>query len=56
LLIIADEIENEVLATLVLNKLRGNLNCVAVKSPAYADRRKAIMSDIATLTGGTVIT
>lgn len=56
LLIIADEIENEVLATLVLNKLRGNLNCVAVKSPAYADRRKAIMSDIAVLTGATVIT
>ena len=56
LLIIADEIENEVLATLVLNKLRGNLNCVAVKSPAYADRRKGIMQDIAVLTGATVIT
>lgn len=55
LLIIADEIENEVLATLVLNKIRGALNCVAVKSPAYADRRKAFMQDIATLTGGTVI-
>ncbi len=55
LLIIADEIENEVLATLVLNKLRGNLNCVAVKSPAYSDKRKGFMQDIAVLTGGTVI-
>lgn len=55
LLIIADEIENEVLATLVLNKLRGSLNCVAVKSPAYADKRKGFMQDIAILTGGTVI-
>ncbi len=55
LLIIADEIENEVLATLVLNKLRGNLNCVAVKSPAYGDKRTGFMQDIAVLTGGTVI-
>ncbi len=55
LLIIADEIENEVLATIVLNKLRGNLNCVAVKSPAYGDKRKGFMQDIAVLTGGTVI-
>lgn len=55
LLIIADEIENEVLATIVLNKLRGNLNCVAVKSPAYADKRKGFMQDIAILTGGTVV-
>lgn len=55
LLIIADEIENEVLATIVLNKLRGNLNCVAVKSPAYADKRKGFMQDIAVLTGGTVV-
>ena len=55
LLIIADEIENEVLATIVLNKLRGNLNCVAVKSPAYGDKRKGFMQDIAILTGGTVI-
>lgn len=55
LLIIADEIENEVLATIVLNKLRGNLNCVAVKSPAYADIRKGFMQDIAVLTGATII-
>lgn len=55
LLIIADEIENEVLATLILNKLRGNLNCVAVKSPAYGDKRKGFMQDIAVLTGGVVI-
>lgn len=55
LLIIADEIENEVVATLVLNKIRGALLCVAVKSPAYADRRKAYMQDIAILTDGTVI-
>lgn len=55
LLIIADEIENEVLATLVLNKLRGNLNCVAVKSPAYGDKRKGFMQDIAILTGATLI-
>ena len=55
LLIIADDIENEVLATIVLNKLRGNLNCVAVKSPAYGDKRKGFMQDIAVLTGGTVI-
>ncbi len=55
LLIIADEIENEVLATLILNKLRGNLNCVAVKSPAYGDKRKGFMQDIAVLTGATVV-
>ncbi|MDY5042311.1 MAG: chaperonin GroEL [Eubacteriales bacterium] len=55
LLIIADEIENEVLATLILNKLRGNLNCVAVKSPAYGDKRKGFMQDIAVLTAATVI-
>lgn len=54
LLIIADEIENEVLATIVLNKLRGNLNCVAVKSPAYGDKRKGFMQDIAILTGATL--
>ncbi len=56
LLIITDEIENDVLATIVVNKLRGNLNCVVVKSPAYADRRKGIMADIAALTNATVIT
>ena len=55
LLIIADEIENEVLATHILNKLRGNLNCVAVKSPAYGDKRKGFMQDIAVLTGATVV-
>ncbi len=55
LLIIADEIENEVLATIVLNKLRGNLNCVAVKSPAYGDKRKGFMQDIAILTGAKVV-
>ena len=55
LLIIADEIENEVLATIVLNKLRGNLNCVAVKSPAYGDKRKGFMQDIAVLTDATLI-
>ncbi len=55
LLIIAEEIENEVLATIVLNKLRGNLNCVAVKSPAYGDKRKGFMQDIAVLTNATLI-
>lgn len=54
LLIICDDMENDVLATLVLNKLRGNLNVVAVKSPAFADKREAIMEDIATLCGGEV--
>ncbi len=55
LLIIAEDIENEVLSTLVLNKLRGALNVVAVKSPGYADKRKAICEDIAVLTGGMFI-
>jgi len=55
LLIIAEEIEGEVLNTLVLNKLRGTLNVVAVKPPAFGDRRKAILEDIAILTGGTLI-
>ena len=55
LVIIADEIEGEALATLVLNKLRGSFNCVAVKAPAFGDRRKAILQDIAVLTGATVI-
>lgn len=55
LLIIAEDIENEVLSTLVLNKLRGALNVVAVKAPGYADKRKAICQDIAVLTGGTFI-
>lgn len=55
LLIIAEDIENEVLSTLVLNKLRGALNVVAVKAPGYADKRKAFCEDIAVLTGGTFI-
>lgn len=55
LLIIAEDIEGEVLGTLILNKLKGVLNVVAVKAPAFGDRRKEILQDIATLTGGTVV-
>jgi len=56
LMIISEETEGEVLATLVINKMRGTLSCVAVKAPGYGDRRKAMLEDIAILTGGKAIT
>jgi len=55
-LLVAEDFEQEVLATLIVNKLRGTFNCVAVKAPGFGDRRKEMLQDIAILTGGTVIT